>query len=301
MLADRLPPTDLQSLLLAAYRRRAAAVRPAALLEQYRRDRFMGPASVDPRAAAEFDLLALSLLPDGWEALELSPVAPLGAVSAIATVDQNNVLTTVRNSEVVADATNVLALEAAVRRRATLRGDTRSMARVRLAASQRVVRAQPFSGAGSHQHFRLLGLVTAGRDEGSYRFEVAALLEQVTYFLRLLREVAGLGLVVTGVRAAVTDLEDGRRTPALETGVLAPLAERFPEAQVRLDPERTAGRGYYSSACFDVSAVDPAGIELHLVDGGFTTWTRQLVGSEKERLLIGGMGTERLLERFSGS
>ena len=273
-------------------------MRPAALLEQYRRDRFMGPASVDPRAAAEFDLLALSLLPDGCEALELSPVAPLGTVAAVATVDQNNVLTTARNSEVVADATNVLALEAAVRRRELLRGDARSAARVRLAASHRVVRAQPFSGAGSHQHFRLLGLVTAGRDEGSYRFEVASLLEQVTYFLTLLRAVTALGLVVAGVRATVTDLEDGRRTPALEAGVLAPLAERFPEASVGPDPERTAGLGYYTSACFDISAVDPSGVELHLVDGGFTTWTRQLVGSEKERLLIGGMGTERVRERF---
>jgi hypothetical protein len=31
------------------------------------------------------------------------------------------------------------------------------------------------------------------------------------------------------------------------------------------------------------------------VDGGFTDWTRRLLGSEKERLQIGGLGTERLL------
>jgi hypothetical protein len=35
ILAERLSPTDLQSLLLAVYRRRAATVTPAKLLERY--------------------------------------------------------------------------------------------------------------------------------------------------------------------------------------------------------------------------------------------------------------------------
>jgi hypothetical protein len=39
-LAERLSPTDLQTLLLAAYRRRAAAVTPGRLLEQDERNRF---------------------------------------------------------------------------------------------------------------------------------------------------------------------------------------------------------------------------------------------------------------------
>jgi hypothetical protein len=50
------------------------------------------------------------------------------------------------------------------------------------------------------------------------------------------------------------------------------------------------------SACFDISKVDSSGQVRQLVDGGFTTWTQQLLNSRKERLLIGGLGTERLLE-----
>lgn len=293
VLAEELSPTDLQSLLLATYRRRAGAVSASRLLERYQRDRFATPATVNPRSMAELDLLIYSLLPDGYQGLELSPVCPLGTNSAIATVDQNNVPTTVRNTEVVADVTNVLALECAVRRTQLLRDNARSTARVRLAASHRVIRAQPFSGPASHQHFRLLGLVAAGRDEGSFHFEIESLLEQLTFFLRLLYAVG-----VTDVRVAITDLDDGRRTPALQSGVLTPLAARFPQAICREDPARTAGRGYYSDACFNVSAVDPSGQDLDLVDGGFTTWTRWLLSSEKERLLIGGLGTERLQERF---
>jgi hypothetical protein len=289
LLAERLAPTDLQSLLLATYRRRAAAVGANRLLQRYREDRFAGPAAVDPRSMAELDLLIFSMLPGGYEGVELSPVCPLGTNSAIATVDQNNVVTTIRNTEVVADVTNVLALECAVRRGALLESDSRSTARVRLAATHRVIRAQSFSDPGARQHFRLLGLVAAGRDEGSFRFEVDSLLEQLTYFLRLQNSVGA-----AKVQVAITDLEDGRRTAALQTGVLDPLAARFPDATCGLDTARTAGRGYYTSACFDISAVDSTGRERQLADGGFTTWTRQLLSNEKERLLIGGLGIERL-------
>jgi hypothetical protein len=300
-LAERIPPTDLQTLLLAAYRGRAAAVDPARVLAQYERDRFTAPAAADPRSTAELDLLAFSLLPDGYEPLELSPVAPLGTHSAIATVGQDRVVTTIRNTEVVADATNVLALECAVRRREALRRNARSAARVQLAASHRVVRAQRFRDPAALQHFRLLGLVAAGRDQGSFHFEVETLREQLAFFLQLASSVGARGLADGGVRVTVTDLEDGRRTRALQADVLEPLAGRFPDARFVMDPDRTAGRGYYASACFGISTVDPSGREHQIVDGGFTDWTRRLLGSEKERLLIGGLGTERLLAAFAAT
>lgn len=293
VLAERLPPTDLQSLLLEAYRRRAAAVTPGRLLERYRRDGFAAPSGADPRAMAKLDLHIFSLLPRGYEVLELSPVCPLGTNSAIATVDQNNVVSTIRNTEVVADVTNVLALESAVRRGEVLAADPRSSVRVRLAASHRVLRAQPISGPGSYQHFRLLGLVMAGRDEGSFRLETDGLLEQLGFFLSTFQ-----ALGILNVRVALTDLEEGRRTPALEAAVLWQLASRFPRVSFRLDPARTAGRGYYTSACFEISAIDRSGDELQLVDGGFTTWTQRLLQNQKERLLIAGLGTERLQQRF---
>jgi hypothetical protein len=116
-LADRLSPTDLQSLLLEVYRRLAQKTTPAQLLEQYERNRFVAPSQVDPRKVAEVERLAWQLLPGKYLPLELSPVCPLGTNSVIASVDQNKVVTTIRNTEVVADTTNVLALEAALRRR----------------------------------------------------------------------------------------------------------------------------------------------------------------------------------------
>jgi hypothetical protein len=65
-----------------------------------------------------------------------------------------------------------------------------------------------------------------------------------------------------------------------------------------LDPAREDGCGYYVSACFHIYATNLAGTELELIDGGFTTWTQQLLGNAKERLLISGLGVERFVDRF---
>jgi hypothetical protein len=298
VLAERLGPTDLQSLLLEVYRRRALAVKPGQLLERYERDRFVRPSDLAPGVLTEFDRLVWSLLPEHYSAIELSPVCPLGTNAAIATVDQNNAVTTIRNTEVVADATSVLTLECAARRRSLLRGNPRSRERVRLCASHRVVRGQAYQNQNMLPHFRLLGLCAAGRDEGSFQFETNSLVEHIAFYLRLLREAARLGYVADRLRVAVTDLEQGRREPMLKEQVLAPLMASYPGVPCELDPGRETGRGYYVGACFHVYATNPAGTEFELIDGGFTTWTRQMLSNSKERLLISGLGAERLCKLF---
>ena len=186
VLVDRLSPSDLQSVLLEVYRRRASVLAPSDLVRQYAQNRFVQPAQVDPQALLEFERLAYSLLPPGFQALELAPVCPLGTNSAVAPVDQNKVLTTIRNTEVCADVTGVLALEAARRRRSLYRQEGHPGDETRLCASHRVLRAQRFDGPASFPHFRILNLCTAGRDRGSYSFETASLVEHIGYFIRLI-------------------------------------------------------------------------------------------------------------------
>src|SRR3712207_5616055 len=100
LLAEQLAPTDLQSLLLEVYRRRAAQQTPAGLLASYERSRFVRPSTVDPLSILEVDRLAFSLAAPLFEPLELAPVCPLGANSVVASVDQNKAIATIRNSEV---------------------------------------------------------------------------------------------------------------------------------------------------------------------------------------------------------
>ena len=62
-----------------------------------------------------------------------------------------------------------------------------------------------------------------------------------------------------------------------------------------LDRTRQRGRGYYRDLCFKVNA-HVCGALVEIGDGGFTDWTRKLAASNKERLLISGIGLDRLAE-----
>lgn len=297
VLAERLSPTDLQSLLLEVYRQRAQRVTPANLMRQYEHNRFVQPAQVRPQQLLALEQFAFSLLPAGFEAVELSPVCPLGASSALSTVDQNWVVTTVRNTEVCADSTSVLALECARRRREAYRQRARPAEDTRLCASQRLLRAQVFEGPVSFAHFRLLSLCTAGRDRGAYGFEVKALLEHLRFYIKLLESAQAQGYGLESVRVTLTAFNLAM-FEALESGVLLPLAAEFPAVAFGFDQARESGRGYYAGAGLQVHARDLAGTEYFLVDGGFTDWTQRLLSNRKERLLTSGMGSERFLLCF---
>jgi hypothetical protein len=300
VLAERLSASDLQSLLLEVFKRRAGTIAPRAVLNAYRENRFVRPSAVDPARFLGFDLLAYSLLPPGSQALELSPVSPLGSCSALAPVSQNNVFSALRGTEVVADSTSLLALECAVRRGDLLRRDPRSSERVKLAASHRQLRAQPFDDPKFSAHFRLFGLVTAGRDEGGFRFELDSLREHIGFYLAVLSK--GLALKKQNRRAEVllTDWT-GERKDILTGGVLGPLAVEYPWASFAFAPERGTARSYYDRICFGIrlTAEDgspgPPAYDT-LVDGGFTDWTRRLLNNGKERLLTSGIGSELFLK-----
>ena len=114
LFAERLAPTDLTSLLLEVARLRAARLEPADVLHQYERDRFVRPSESD---TSEAERVALSVVPEDFERVDLSPLAPFGTGSVLAGVSQDWAVTTSRGTEVVADVTSVLALEAALSRR----------------------------------------------------------------------------------------------------------------------------------------------------------------------------------------
>lgn len=290
----RMPASDLQSLLLAVYKERAAALRPADVLRQYSKSRFVRPPKSAPLEALRLETLAFSLLPPGFEAVELSPLCPLGTSSALGPVDQDKVVTTARNTEVLSDPTNAMALECAVRR-----GDPprRPSPEVKLACSQRLVRAQAFSGPASFAHFGMLALCTAGRDSGSLGFELGAAVEHISFFLRLFGALAAEGYAIGRLRLCLMPFS-------------APLAElaggRLRDALSRLDPALEIGvdalseekREYYSGLRYQIFASDEAGEESFLVDGGTTDWTQKLLGDRKERFMTSGMGSERFLVCF---
>lgn len=285
VLEQDLPPTDLQTLLIAVARARAGRVTAADVMRRWRTDRFSRPAACDPRRVAAVEARLWQLLPTRFAGAELSPVAPLGTCAAVAPVSQNRIVTTVRGTEVVSDSTNVLAVEAAARRRSQPRGD-----RVDLAACQRQLRAQAF-GPGAGAHFRLFALVSSARDRGSGRTEADMLTGHLAFWLDVLAAVLpgrapGIELSVFGSAVLAERLADTVR-PALGNHA-ALLADQ---------PERAQGRGYYTGLALRIAA-DGGAAELG--DGGFTSWTAQLIPDAKERCLVSCIATERLAALADG-
>ncbi len=218
-----------------------------------------------------------------FEPIVGSPLVPFGTHSVVAGVHQDRVVTTVRGSEVAADPTNSLALEAAVRRRQLSNTEQRESV-VRLATVERVVRAQRFSGSRSFAHFSLLGLVAAGRDTGNRSFELDALLSHLRAHIDAVQAVCSSTITIR-----LTDFTEQH------LGMFEHVTEVFATSTVRVEQwdERPDASAYYPSVCFKL-VIDVAGEAVEIGDGGFVDWTQALVGSAKERLLISGLSLERI-------
>ena len=298
ILSERLAPTDLQSILLEVNRLRSSQLQPSAVVSNYETNRFVRASAVSPIQLLSWEQVAFSQLPQEFEALALSPVCPLGANSVVAAVDQNWAVATARNTEVVSDSTNVLALECAVRRRALLRSNPRSTDSVHLAASHRLLRAQHYKSPHLVAHFSSFALCSAGRDQGSLQFELSALGLHIRFYLRSLRAFLGSGVPL---HLSVTDFYQNAREEFLETQLLSLIRSEFENVDCAIDDQRTTGRGYYLDLCFHIHATAASGQRLELVDGGSVNWTQVYLSHAKERLVISGLGSERLCQEFAGN
>lgn len=283
-LEQGLDPSELTTLLLDVVRNRAAIVTPARLVQRWREDRYVQPVASDPRRVWRVESRLWDVLSEEFTGIELSPVAPLGTCSSVATVNQNRIISTMRGSEVVSDATNVLALEAAARRKKN------PALPVNLAACVRVLRAQPFAGEGLFQHFRTFALLSSGRDRGSCLTEAEMLSAHLRFWLHAVSTIAPQFTVRAEFSAfdSPTVLERFRDTvsPNLQLADNATLVE---------EPSRQRGRGYYTSGALRVTFADHPSIG-EIGDGGFTDWTAKLMADSKERCLISCIATERVTD-----
>lgn len=280
-LASRLSPSEVWSLLLDVLARRAESRAPAEVLRQWQRDPFTRLSAVDQRTMVALDA-ALLAAAEGFEAVELSPLVPLGACSSVALGSQNRVVSALRGTEVVADPTNVLALECA-RRLRERPGD------LRLATCHRCVRAQPApKGPGFAQHFRLFCLATAGRERKDHAFLVSALVEQIETHLAALRRLEADGYEFAGreVRVGATP-----ERAALADRVAAAIRD-VPVSRAELD------HPYYDGVRFQIftERTPPGGFGL--IDGGAFDWVAKLLSDRSLVYVASGMGEQLVAAQF---
>jgi hypothetical protein len=185
----------------------------------------------------------------------------------------------------------MMALET-VRRRRTVPNQT-----VKLCSSQRVLRAQKFDEPAAFPHFRVLSLVTAGRDSGNFSFEISNICEHLQYYLNVIKRAKESGYKLTEITIGLSAFDEQRQDD-VEQKIKQPLSEQNNDVSFVMDQKRTAARSYYQSVAFRIYIKDHKDSKFLIMDGGLTDWTQQWLGSKKERLLISGFGSERFIYCF---
>jgi hypothetical protein len=290
-LTEQLTSSELNSLLLEVFRRKADDTSVAEVMHQYNTNRFVQPSIVE---ATEFNRMEAKLFEiskqHDFTPLECSPLAPLGNCSVLALVNQNKVVSALRGTEVVADITNLLALEAAARRKTS--GFDQSF--VNLVSVHRHVRAQALPDIkGFTAHFKICCALTAGKDVGSLEFEKKSLLKHLQLY-----QTVTQALQLTGVSIIIKVLDEPGHD-VLSQALQLYLSENLSGVALRVVRVPRAEHRYYQRLRFSVN-IAHKGNELNIGDGGFLDWTQKLTSNSKERLLASGLGIELILKMKLG-
>jgi hypothetical protein len=274
-LAKGLAASELWSLLLGVAEQRAAQRSAPLILQQWEKDRFVCPASIDQRMLNHLDGHLLAAASD-FEALELSPLAPLGSCSAVALASQNKIVSTIRGTEVVSDPTNLLALESARRLR-------RNAQTIKLATNHRCVRAQPVPKRPGHAaHFRLFCITSAGHERKDQAFLVEALAEHIQTHLGALNRLEQHGYAFPGRTLTILATPERKALGERIAGRLAGTPVVF----------ETLVHDYYDGLRFMIGARAVSGEHLPLIDGGAFDWLRKLTSNHKLTFVASALGSQ---------
>jgi ribosomal protein S18 acetylase RimI-like enzyme len=332
------PAGDQRSLMLRMARSQSRKRTPAHLLSDRLRGDVYQPARVDARLLHEVEGAALAAA-DAFEPVTLPPVAPAGTNAVLAGLDQNLSVASVRGGEVLADPTSSLALEIALRRRAgeiepalaatarVLRmqqpppGWHRHFGLFTLASGGRAMPGDGFAAAALRAqlavYLDMLDRLTAG---GHAVGQITVELSDTAGLAASCRAV-GVDVLDLAAEWRATDVEPEailatagvalprfcasapqgwERLERMAEQVLAPLAERFPRARLGFRPGRLHAVGYYRGLSLNIDA-ELGGEVYSVADGGTVDWTQQLLSDRRERLLVSGIGTERIARLLAES
>lgn len=282
----KLPGTELNSILLELFTRRAQSITPAEVLGQFNKNRFVQPPGIDAITFKELELQWLKMATEqGFMPVMLSPLAPLGTCSSFETIHQNNVVSALRGTEVMSDATNVFALLAAQHY-----WQTKTKGLVKYVAAERLVRAQGLAHPGHTAHFGIFCMATGGFNTGSFTFEMEQLAEHLQLHLSLLSSFPKDNLFI---KVLLKDDNDNLHKAVQQ--ILSAIGTEYKLDIIRQDEPNN----YYQLLQFK-TFLHYKGNEINLSDGGFVSWTQQLLNNKKHRFIISGIGLELVYKLMQG-
>ena len=297
VLAEKLSGTELNSLLLEVFNQRASTVSPPELLNQYQLNRFVKPADLPVLELKRMELDLLELFQQHFfHPLELSPVAAFGACSSVGTVNQKKVLSALRGTEVLADATNSVALHICDLKQRKVWTPNHPTDKIRFSSIHRHVRTQQIAGKGFTPHFKIGCLVTAGYDSGSFTFEKESLCEHISAMKALYLDY----YKVEDLRFRFLCRNVGYpESQKLAQEVKGFVLGQHPELNITIIDHPEKENVYYKGIQYKVD-IRVNGKEYEIGDGGFVDWTQQLLQNKKERMLSTGIGFDFMYRIMSG-
>lgn len=288
LLTEQISGSDLNTLLLKLFNEKVKKSSPSDLLKRYTENRFVHPAKIETLELKQLEMDVLKVaVNQGASPLQLSPVAPLGCTSVVGTVDQNKVISALRGTEVVSDATNLIALHIAdlIKSNKCSREDY-----LRFCTTHRHVRAQYFGDSpGMLTHFHLFCMVTSGVDQGSYNFGKKSLWEHIEVYRTIFKSLFSSNIEV------IFSERDGYKDSAGLVSRIIEYGDGLDLDGVVIstgDPQKE--NQYYKGLQFTIKTLIEDR-EYYIGDGGFVDWTQKMLGTKKERLLISAIGLDRLL------
>lgn len=286
-LVNNLSGSEFNTFMMEVFRQRSEQVQASHLLRSFRENRFVWPSTLDPITVKELELHCLKCAHEaGFKPITLSPVTPLGTCSATASfVSQNNVLSALRGTEVVADLTNVLALQVA----RDLRDNANLSPVIKYASTHRHIRCQYFDDPNYTAHFSVFGLVSGGRDQGDFLFEI----DQLISHLRILLDIVeGRSSHEFGLRFYIK--KDSAQFIEKLKANLSDLSQR-----IHIEFVNDFDHTYYDLVQFNIYVRHNEG-ELDIADGGFVNWTQQLLSDRKQRMCTSAIGIELFSKLIGG-
>jgi hypothetical protein len=294
VLTEQLTGTELNSLLLEVLKKRVKNTQPAELLKLYDQNRFVKPSDIPVLEIKKIEVAVLELLQKfNFEPIELAPVSILGSCSVVATADQNKILSALRGTEVMADATNAIALHVSSMKKNNL---VKPDMIQNFCTVQRHLRSQALPPIkGFTAHFKIACLVTTGRDTGNFTFEKESLASHMAAMTSLymdyykVDDISFRFLCRAGYDNSVLFAERVRDY----------VVQKHPKCKIEIieNPEKEID--YYKGIQYKVD-IKLKHHTWEIGDGGFVDWTQKLLQNKKERMLSTGIGFDLMYRIMQG-
>lgn len=171
----------LQALLLNVFSDRVDKIKVSDVIRQANNSRFLTVPEISQRDLVGLDSIFFKVMLDDVKTFEFSPVGPLGMNSTFTKINSKNTISTIRNNELVSDASILLVLEYVKSRTVQPEGP------VHLFTSHRIVRAQKFDIEGFTSHFRAGFMLSADKFLGRWELLAQFLERHIDFYLSALK------------------------------------------------------------------------------------------------------------------